>query len=325
MDRQRLMFGGKELDDRRTLQYYDIQLWSTLHLILTLRGLDTQSSVPSGVLFPTEDLVRSTIKAWKSKARQGDFDDDLHIVDPQAYYRKLDLLEHDVVEASEFFKCKGSLDPLDSDIPEATLHHELARIPDWMSSCFQGITTATTEMQSTDLEAAWWHNMNVLTALRKSYIVLHWFLDSFNRLRTSDFCTDFYSMLVEHPGKDYLEIVRIPRSLVEGIREGIETAVLRICEGSIESEMVQMHLSECIESPCMALLEEMGMPPSSTSLRSIESSLILCRMTVLLLDLGLVSYVVRTDHDSTTTTWVPTAAILKWTVSLKTLLASRVP
>ena len=292
-DEQRLVFGGKALEDHRTFGDYRIEKESTLHLIVRLRkDRPEASTVPSESILPSRNAAETNIQAWKNKAQKGNFDDDVYIVDPQAHYSRLDYLEKDVVEASEFFRCHGAYDPLDNAVPDTASHDDLSQlIPDWMWSLIQEVPPYVSEDSSNELQVYWQSSQHILANIWKSYLILCRVLASFDQLRKADFCTSSYNLLVRHDDKDVAEIVRITRNFLDDVKTGIEIASQQVCNGDIGPEAIHVHLQECVEPPCSRLLGMLHWSSAEDSPRGSSSILALCRTTVILLDLALVSYV----------------------------------
>ncbi|KAI4259560.1 MAG: hypothetical protein L6R42_004522 [Xanthoria sp. 1 TBL-2021] len=119
LDRIRFVYAGKVLgglygarSEEDRLSAYDIRSKCTLNLMLC-----SPDDGPSK-LAPASEM-RSCQAQNKTEAASHDYDEDLHIVDPQSHFHGLRQLERDVVQRSEYFRTKGeysvssALDPVD--------------------------------------------------------------------------------------------------------------------------------------------------------------------------------------------------------------------
>ena len=102
--------------------------------------------------------------------------------------------------------------------------------------------------------------------------------------------SDFFGILVQHAETDVAEVVKIPQKPVESIKTGIEIAIARTLDDD-ETDAGRKNLSESVEVPYKTVLEQMIFPHSTPVSRSRDLVLMLCRMTVTVLDLALITYV----------------------------------
>ena len=115
-------------------------------------------------------------------------------------------------------------------------------------------------------------------------------LVSFDTLSEANFCSSYYSILLEQSDRNVAEIVKIPRDTLDNVKTGIEAATVQICNGDIHPDVIHGHLLECVEEPCSQLLKILHLLTSDSS-RSSTAILALCRALSLLADFRFVSYV----------------------------------
>jgi hypothetical protein len=131
----------------------------------------------------------------------------------------------------------------------------------------------------------------ILENLGQSYLILCAVLDMFDQLIASKFCGTFYSILIQRREPRIAELVPIQHSSVEQMKVGLEVVIGNIAGNAVSVEQLQVELAECVVEPACALLRSIRFPTTIDLSRSWALALVLCRMTSMLLDLALVTYV----------------------------------
>jgi hypothetical protein len=297
LDSQRLIYGGKQLRNDLALNQYNIQPYATLHLVLRNHGEETSEespNIPEETAFPSSNQSDEVIRAWESIAETGGFNADVHIVDPQAYYDRLDNLERDVINVSEFRHCGGTYPiGVDYQVPPWCREDTLSDVPAWMWTSLKDISRPPGQQPADDFEASFQQSQAVLASLWKSYLMLCQVLESFSMLRRSKFCKDFFSILLRRTTpKETAEIVKIyPSTQLSSLKKSLEHIIAQILENIEHGAYGEtQYLSKMVGGPCSKLLETMGFElPIET--RTNQETMDLLQNTMTLLDLALVSYV----------------------------------
>lgn len=309
---QHLTYEQEDLLDDMTIGYYHIKPGATIRCFkrssayelehnpsrateskpsnATSSKLSNNPRIKPPVLGRQETAMR--IAYWQARAIAGNFNADIHIVDPIAHQAHLDYLESDVVTSSEYFRCGGKYD-LESNSAEE-ISSEAKQHLDYTDAMLERLPTLfgrSFSKLSYELPAAATATQLDLTSLWKSYIIVSRVLASFSQLSSVGFCDEFYSMLVQHPGRDVAELVQIPQKRIQGLKKAIEISIVRCFDENANPKQVEEFLIYGVAPACADLLNLMYPHTSIPTSNTRSAILTICRATVLLLDLALVAYV----------------------------------
>ncbi|EMD64591.1 hypothetical protein COCSADRAFT_115413 [Bipolaris sorokiniana ND90Pr] len=291
--RMRFIYGGKALNPVRTLVDYNIYEGSTIHLVLRLTGgipdsTDVVQLVPENSAFPTNKDAEKTIKEWHTLAQKGNFDADIHIVAPHAYYAELESTEQKVVLRSQWIRQGGDLAGYG---PETwSMIHDLKSIPTtppWIQDLVEDLN----RNGGAPVDRA-------LMTICEIYRTLLGLIETFGMLKKQKFCSTFFSILVEQSQGAIAELVRVREEDLNNLLEGLEFAL------TFASNRERLLLEEgddvvmqSLMAPAETMLTVLGSKELSPMVTTLEEALDLSRMLVYLLDLGMVFYV--GSHTST--------------------------
>ena len=279
-DQQLLIYSGKCLDDSFNLQSYNISEGSAIHVLGRLRSIST----------PASTIIDDS------------FDDDEYILNPRAYFSKLEALEKETVEGSALFRSGGKFDALGIETLVAEESKDIPNIPNPLRERFEKISSIqappglanpslANTIQGPELDKLWQQDRSMFVYLCQSYFIICRVLQRFSNLRKSKFCTSFFSLLRLHKETDVAEIVRLRASQIEDIKFGIEAAITHVLD-TIGDESLEVVVRQHVENPCTVLLDDAGiLKPAASRPRIVPCILTLCHMTAIFLDLALVSYV----------------------------------
>lgn len=283
----RLIFAGKELwNNHRTLRSFNIQNDSSLHLVMRLGYKHTSSTgqnTPPESVFPDDQQALSRMKDWKALAEKGNFDADIHTVDPQAHYAVLDYLEKKVVTSTELYHHSGSY-RLDDGRQPPDLRHltSESKAPDWMNNLILDLH------EGMDLGTS-----ATITSLCETYFIILSVLENLNRMKSMQFSTTFFSMLMERSNGTVAEIVKIPEKALIEFKDALEVAIAVAREEQESRDWAYSELSRCIQPAVedfLGLFDSPQLPKNTAIAKSVQGLLMLCRMIACILDLGMVSY-----------------------------------
>jgi hypothetical protein len=122
-----------------------------------------------------------------------------------------------------------------------------------------------------------------------TYFMLCRILHTFEMLQSGDFCTDYFSILLESEEEPIAKITKIPKVQLEALKVALEAAMAHIAHSQASIDNLATSMEECFLEICDAFLELLCIHDREC-LTDAQAILQCVRTIVVLLDLGLVSY-----------------------------------
>lgn len=289
------MYAGKHLYPLRGSlpSEIDIHDGSTLHLMPIEQGKISPWYRPS--TFELDSFIeqsRGRLCVIKKLAAEYGFDDETHIVEPEAHSGWLAGLEKYVLRNSEFKMVSGQYDATNENFG----FYGSVNIPDYMVPFVRLVTSVSKSVAP----EAMMTSESQLKSLLKSYLILTRILQTLNNLVDQGFASSYYSFLLERPSHNVAELIAIERSFLLALKQKLEASIQMLADDQNFwewSSEIRESLSDCLLPVLMSFLGSLCNEASQIQPTSDDYLSRLCRVTILLCDLALVSYV--GSHGST--------------------------
>jgi hypothetical protein len=213
------------------------------------------------------------MKYWREKAEKGQFNADTHTVDPAAHYSYLYYMEQHIVTSSYYAYCLGDY------LKGKVLHRDWTQMTDILEQIPIEVLEVWTGESFTkhppDIQ-------ETLDSVSNSYAILCRVLNGFDYLSRANFCGTFFSILV-HSTPGAARLAQVHRSKIVTLKNCFQDFLY--FHGRDKGYASASRIGRELDDACRTLVEFIGLDLSNIDGRE------LYRLTVLVLDLGLVAYV----------------------------------